>query len=93
MDIPGRFKAPWSKGKDGTVRFYFDPVSNKHPRSRYRLTYHPKTREFTLRKFVKFRHGKEIGRGITDERVQDFRAALLPEQLADIIRLSITPDA
>jgi hypothetical protein len=93
MDIKGRFKAPWSKEKDGTVRFYFDPVSRKYPRSRYRLTYEPKVREFTLRKFVKFRHGKEMGRGITDERIGEFRAALLPDQLAHITRLSMKPAA
>ncbi|MCO5730109.1 hypothetical protein [Rhizobium sp. SSA_523] len=86
------FTGPVLVERAGEVRFYWEGNKKLFPRTRFRLEYQIGKRLFTLTRFTRLRSGssKEMKRSIYDPNVIDvFRSALLPEQVAEITRLSM----
>lgn len=89
--LAANFKPPRMQLKHDGASFYWDGVSNRYPRTRYRLDYLAGSRAFTLWKFWRFsRSCKEMKRVVkTPPNIAVFRSSLTPEQVATITRMSM----
>lgn len=86
------YRGPRAKLSSGGAAFFWDNLDRRYPRERYSLRFNYITRTLKLRRFLR---SKQSSREYQPELIEDpeiiavFRAALSPQHIAHLARISI----